>query len=162
MKIKDMAEISLLSALLLVLQIALNFLPNIELVTLFIILYTLLLGKKTLYIIYIFAVLEGIIYGFGIWWFMYLYVWTFLYFAVRYFKNNKNIIVWALLASFFGLSFGALCSIPYFLIGGMETGITWWIAGVPHDIVHGISNFVVVLVLFKPMFQVLQKQVNLD
>lgn len=162
MTIKDMAKISLLSALLLVLQIALNFLPNIELVTLFIILYTLLLGKKTLYIIYIFAALEGIIYGFGIWWFMYLYVWTFLYFAVRYFKNNKSIIVWALLASFFGLSFGALCSIPYFLFGGMETGITWWIAGVPHDIIHGISNFIIVLVLFKPMFQVLQKQINLD
>ncbi len=162
MRIKDMAEISLLSTLLLILQIALNFLPNIELVTLSIMLYSLLLGKKTLYIIYIFAALEGIIYGFGIWWFMYLYVWTLLYFGVRFFRNNKNIIVWALMASFFGLSFGALCSIPYFLIGGIETGITWWIAGVPHDIVHGISNFIMVLVLFKPMFQILQKQINLN
>ena len=34
--------------------------------------------KKTLYIIYIFALLEGLIYGFGIWWIMYLYAWPML------------------------------------------------------------------------------------
>ncbi len=43
-----------------------------ECVTLLFILYTLYFRKRTLYIIYAFALLEGMVYGFGLWWFMYL------------------------------------------------------------------------------------------
>ena len=28
---------------------------------------------------------------------------------------------------------------------------TWWIAGIPYDILHGISNFAACLVLYKPL-----------
>jgi len=76
MKIKDIAIIAMLSAILITVQVTLGFLPNVELVSVLIILYTLVFGRKSLAIIYVFVTVEGFIYGFGLWWFNYLYVWT--------------------------------------------------------------------------------------
>jgi len=157
MKTRDLVVIAMMSAILFVVQVALSFIPNIELVTLLIIIYTLVIGRKTLFAIYVFALLEGLFYGFGIWWIMYLYVWTILYFVVRAFKTQKGVLGWSLIGGFFGLLFGTLCSIPYFFIGGIGAGIAWWVAGLPYDILHGIGNFVVILCLFKPIYSVVTK-----
>ena len=146
-----------MAAILFVAQVALSFIPNIELVTLLIMIYTLVLGRKTIFAIYVFTFLEGLFYGFGVWWFTYLYVWTILYIIVRIFRKQENIVIWSLIGGAFGLSFGALCSIPYLIAGGIGAGITWWIAGLPYDILHGIGNFVVILVLFKPIRSVIEK-----
>lgn len=63
-----------LTAVVFAAQVVMGFLPNIELVTLLFILYTLVLGKKVFLIIYVFVFLEGFFYGFGLWWINYLYV----------------------------------------------------------------------------------------
>ena len=157
MKIKDIALIGMMSALLLILQIALSFLPNIELVSLFIILYTLIFGRKTLFIIYVFVILEGLVYGIGLWWFNYLYLWLVLYFIVRIFHKINSTFLWALISGVYGLGFGALCSIPYFITGGFPSGLAYWVAGIPYDIMHGLGNFAVALILFKPLYYILNK-----
>ena len=155
--IRDIVICGMFSALLLVLQVALAILPNIELVSLFVIVYTLVFKRKTLVIIYTFALLEGLFYGFGIWWFMYLYVWTILYIIVCAFRKNDSSVFWAVTGGFFGLIYGALCSIPYLIAGGIGAGITWWIRGIPYDILHGVGNFIIILILFRPIYSVLYK-----
>lgn len=159
MKTKDIVICGLFAAILFVVQVALAFLPNIELVSLLVLIYTLVLGRKTLVIICTFAILEGIFYGFGIWWVMYLYVWTILYAVVRMMRKNKNIILWAAVNGIFGLLFGALCALPYAAAGGIGAGIAWWVSGIPFDILHGIGNFVVVILLFKPVHYVVKRLV---
>ena len=149
--VKELVLTALLSALLLTSQVALAVLPNIEVVSLLVILYTLFFKKKTLYIIYIFAILEGLVYGFGTWWFMYLWGITTL------FKEEKNPVIWAFISGFFGLLFGTLCSVPYFIIGGVNMGLSWIAAGLMADVIHGVGNFVVTLVLFKPLYTAFQK-----
>ena len=72
---KRLAADGLLTAVLFVLQVALSYLPNIELVSLSVILYTLVLGKRVIPILLAFSLLEGLLYGFGIWWISYLYIW---------------------------------------------------------------------------------------
>lgn len=52
---KEIALMGILSALLIIGQVALGFLPNIEVVTLLVIAYTLVFGKKVFFIIYIFV-----------------------------------------------------------------------------------------------------------
>ena len=155
--VKELVLTALLSALLLTSQVALAVLPNIEVVSLLFILYTLFFKKKTLYIIYIFAILEGLVYGFGTWWFMYLYVWTILWGITTLFKEEKNPVIWAFISGFFGLLFGTLCSVPYFIIGGVNMGLSWIAAGLMADVIHGVGNFVVTLVLFKPLYTAFQK-----
>ena len=54
-------------------KLALAALPNIELVSFWIILFTLSMGYRTLYAVYAFVLLEGILYGVHFWWVAYLY-----------------------------------------------------------------------------------------
>ncbi|NLZ80593.1 MAG: hypothetical protein GX913_02115 [Clostridiales bacterium] len=156
MKTKDIALIGFLSAILFVSQLALAFLPNIEVVSLLVIIYTLVFKRKVFFIIYVFAILEGIFYGFGTWWIMYLYVWTILALFTLWFQKNKSHVFWSLISALYGLSFGALCAIPYFFIGGWSMGAAFWVSGIPFDIIHCIGNFAVTLILFKPTLAILR------
>ena len=98
------------------------------------------------------ALLEGITYGFGIWWFMYLYVWTILWAIVMLLgRQPRSSLFWAIIAAFFGLFFGLLCSFPYLVTGGIAMAFSWWITGIPFDISHCVFNFLIVLVLFRPL-----------
>jgi energy-coupling factor transport system substrate-specific component len=157
MRIKDIVIIGMMSAIMIAVQVVLGFLPNIELVSLLIILYTLIFGRRTVYIIYVFVVVEGIIYGFGLWWFNYLYVWTVLFLIVLLLRKARSPFLWAAVSGSFGLGFGALCSIPYFITGGIPSGFAYWTSGIPFDIIHGIGNFAVALVLFHPLYFILSK-----
>jgi energy-coupling factor transport system substrate-specific component len=165
MSIKDISLIGMFGAILVASQVALSFLPNVELVTLLIIIFTLILKKKTLYVIGIFIIIEGMIFGFGLWWINYLYIWFVLYLIVRIFHKEKSPIIYSLIAGFYGLFYGALCAIPYFFMGlsggtigsGLQFAFSYWISGIPFDIVHGISNFFVTLILFKPLYYIVNR-----
>jgi energy-coupling factor transport system substrate-specific component len=152
LRIKDIALIGMMSAALITAQVALSFLPNVELVTALIIIFTLIFGRKTLYIIYLFVFAEGFIYGFGMWWINYLYVWAFLYFVVRLLRKCHSLFLWVAVSSIFGFSFGALCSIPYFFMGSLPSVAAYWIAGIPYDLIHGFSNLGIALVIFIPVY----------
>ena len=110
---KTIAVLAVCTALVFALQVALAAIPNGECVTLLFILYTLYFRKRTLYIIYAFALLEGMVYGFGLWWFMYLYVWTILWAAVTLLgrRRPRPALFWAVTAAFFGLCYGLLLSL---------------------------------------------------
>ena len=84
-------------------KFALSFLPNVELVTLLIMLYTLYFGRKIIYVIPVFVLIEGIVWGFGIWWIMYLYLWPLLALITYLFRKTESVIFWAVLAGVFGL-----------------------------------------------------------
>ncbi len=163
MTLKDIPLIGMLSAVLMVVQVVLAFMPNVELVSLLIIIFTLVLKKKVIYVISIFIFLQGLMYGFGLWWINYLYIWFILALIAYVFRKETASIVWALISGFFGLAFGALCSVPYFFIGlsggtlesGLNMAIAYIISGIPFDLIHGISNFIVALVLFKPLYKLI-------
>jgi len=145
----------MMSAILIAVQVTLGFLPNIELVSLLIILFTLIFGLKAVYIIYVFVIMEGFLYGFGPWWINYLYVWTVLFIAVMIFQKKRSPFFWAAVSGAYGLSFGALCSIPYFFVGGIPMGFAYWVSGIPFDITHGIFNFILAFILFRPLYLLL-------
>ena len=155
--LKDITVTAIASAVLIAVQVSLSLIPNVELVTLLVILYTLYLGKKTLFVIYIFAVVQGFIYGFHIWWLTYLYVWTLLYFVVQAVKTGRSVLFWSAAAAVYGLFFGVLTSVPYFLTLGTIGGIAHILAGIPFDLVHCAGNFFTVLVLFPPLDAVFKK-----
>jgi energy-coupling factor transport system substrate-specific component len=157
MRIRDIVIIGMMGAILIAVQVGLRFLPNIELVSLLLLLSTLVIGKNTVYIIYVFTLLEGLLYGFGLWWMNYLYVWTILFIIVMIFRKNKSPLFWAVVNGAFGLSFGALCSIPYFFMGGLSSGFAYWVSGIPFDLIHCVANFIITLVLFQPLYLVLVK-----
>lgn len=160
-KTGEIIILSYMSVILVGVQYVLSFLPNIELVSLLVIIFTLVYRRKVLYTIYVFTFLQGLIYGFSIWWVTYLYVWTILAGITYLFRNIETSLGWALISGFYGLAFGALCEIPWLFTVGFRVAFTAWVAGIPFDLVHGISNFLIALVLFNPLYKLLIKLENM-
>lgn len=149
--LKDIILSGLLGALLLTVQVVLAPLPNVEMVSLLVALYALEFPRQTPGALAVFVLLEGLIYGFGLWWVMYLYVWPLLAVICRLFRKTDSVLFWAAVLGVFGLMFGALCAIPYAIAGGFAAGIAYWVSGVPFDLLHCGGNTALALVLFKPL-----------
>lgn len=145
----------ILTALLFMGQVVLSFLPNIEIVSLLILSYTLFLRRKVFFVIYSFVFLEGLLYGFGIWWFSYLYVWSIFACIVMFLHKNTSVLLWSIVSGFFGLSFGLLCTLPYLVAGGPAAAFSYWVSGLLFDIFHCTGNFVLCLLLFRPLHALL-------
>lgn len=149
--IKKITTLALMVAILVISQVSLSFLPNIEIVNLLIMVYTQIFGGKVFHIIYAFVILEGILYGVGIWWISYLYIWSILDIITMLLEKNKHTVLWAIIASIYSLFYGFFCGIPYIFIGGMSILVSYWISGIPFDIIHCVSNFISVFILFNPI-----------
>lgn len=147
---------ALLAAVMVVLQVAMSFLPNIEPVSLLILVYALVFGRDVFYIVVTFILMEGLVFGLGLWWAGYLYVWPLWAEAVLLLNRGKEKepLVWAAASGAFGLSFGALFALPY-LAGGPWAALSYWIAGIPFDLVHCAGNFFLALTLERPLCRAL-------
>lgn len=147
---------ALLAAMMTVLQLAMAPLPNIEPVTLLVLVYTLVFGRDVFYIIFTFVLLEGLVHGFHLWWVSYLYIWPLLALAVLLIgrRRERPPLVWAVVSGTFGLSFGALDALPY-LAGGTAAAFSRWVSGIPFDLIHCGGNFFLALVLVRPLLQTL-------
>ena len=71
--VRDVAYIGIMIATLEAAKLSLSFIPNVELVTFLLILYTLAFGKKVLYAAFAFVGVECLIWGMGIWVIMLLF-----------------------------------------------------------------------------------------
>ncbi|MBS4535469.1 hypothetical protein GOQ29_07525 [Clostridium sp. D2Q-14] len=160
MKAKDIALIGILSATITAGKLALSFVPNVEIVTLLFILYSIIFGtKRTILVSIIFSTTEILLYGFNTWLLVYYFIWPGLTIVASIIgKKVKSEYGFAFLAGIFGLSYGFIFAISESFFYGIGYGITYWVSGLPFDIIHGFSNFIMVLLLFKPLENVLSKQ----
>ena len=154
---KQLAQLAIIAALMVAGKEALSFIPNVHPVMLLITITTIVYGWKALLPVICFDLVEIIIYGFGLWTIMYLYIWPLAVLLVMIFREEQSRLFWAIIAGGFGLIFGALCSIPYIFTSGINAAIAYWIAGIPYDLIHGVSNFVIIFFLLNPMCNLLKK-----
>lgn len=130
-------------------------LPNIEPVSLLVMLFAVTFGKRAVYPIYVYVMMEYIMFGFNLWSVNYLYIWLILAIASWLLRWMTNPIGWALVSGIFGLLFGLLCAPVYIFTGGLGFAVSWWISGIPFDVAHCIGNFAIALVLFVPLRHVM-------
>ena len=155
--ILEMVLFGMLAGLTFALQVVMGPLPNIEPVSLLVMLFAVTFGWKCLYPVYIFVVMEILYYGINVWNIYYLYVWTILAVAAVLMRKVESPIVWALLSAVFGLLFGALCGIVDIFIGGFGYAVAKWASGLLFDVTHCVGNFVIALVLFQPLRKLMGK-----
>ena len=148
--VREIVSLGLLGAIMFVGQVAIAAIPNVEIVTLLVIVCAMVYGLKSLFAVFVFVLLEGLLYGINTWWISYLYVWPVLALIVLPFRKMNGYVLFSIIAAIHGLCFGALCTIPYFFIGGPTLAFTYWVAGIPWDVIHGVSNFIIVFSLLKP------------
>ena len=158
--LRQIALFGVLGALTFGLKVAMSLLPNIEPVSLCVMLYAAVFGKKWVYPVYLYVGLEILFYGLGIWNLNYLYTWAVLAMAAGMLKDMRGSFGWAMLSGVCGLAFGALCGIVDVFIGGFGYAAAKWVTGIPFDISHCLGNFVMALVLFQPLRKLMEKLYN--
>lgn len=158
MSVQKLTRIALLSAILYVSKLALDFLPNVELVSLLVILYTLVFGKETFMIVTVFNLFQMIQWGIGTWTVSYFYVWPFLCLVTLLLKKliKEEFVIWSMVSGVFGLIFGSLFAVLYLFIDPAYA-LSYWIAGLPWDVWHAVWNFILMIILGKPLYMVLNK-----
>lgn len=163
--IREIAVFGMLGALMYASKMLMEVLPNIHLLGVFTIAFTVVYRKKALYPIYIYVLLNGIFSGFATWWIPYLYVWTVLWGVTmllpKKMPQKVQPIVYMIVNACHGFSFGILYAPAQALLYGLSfKGMLAWIAsGFPFDITHGISNFICGA-LIVPIVHVLRRLEN--
>ena len=155
--VRELALFSVLGALTFAAKYVMAMLPNIEPVSLMVMLFAVTFGKKCLYPVYLYVAMEILFFGLGLWNVNYLYVWAVLAVTAYLLRRMEWRLGWAMVSGAFGLLFGALCGIVDIFIGGLPYAITKWISGIPFDIMHCAGNFVIALLLFDPMRKLMEK-----
>lgn len=146
-----------MAALMVAAKFAMDALPNIELISLLLIAYTLELPRLALPAVYTYVCLYGLIWGFGVWWFPQLYIWLVLYEVIRVLKKADSVLLFSVASALFGLSYGALYALSYGLANGAAAGIAWWVSGIPFDLLHCGGNFICALLLLGPLRKALSR-----
>jgi len=147
LKIREMAVFAMLGAIMSASKIAMEALPNIHLIGVFVIALTVVYRSKALYPIYVFVFLFGLYYGFALWWLPYLYVWAVLWGVVMLLPEELpqklRPILYMTLCGLHGLLYGVLYAPTQALLYGLnlKSTLAWIAAGLPFDVIHGISNF---------------------
>ena len=158
---REICVLALMAALIFGTKVALAGIPNVNLNSVLIILTVVFFGWKALYTVYIYVLLEGLIFGFSVWWVGYLYVWAILVVVAMLLRKNDSALLWAVVAGVYGLVFGLLMYLEWFAInGGWEGYFAMWVAGIPYDLTHCVSNFVLTLVLYRPLYRVMDAILN--
>ena len=155
--VREIVLFGMQGALIFAAKYVMAFLPNIEPVSLMVMLCAVVFGRKAAYPIALYVLMEVLFYGLGLWNINYLYIWAILAIAAGQMRQTRSPLPWAILSGTFGLLFGALCAPVDVVIGGFGYAIAKWVSGIPFDIAHCIGNFAIALVMFVPMRNLLEK-----
>ena len=161
-KLKDIVILALLSALMCIGDFALEWLPNVHLVGVFIVVTTIVYRGYALLPIYVYIIIQGIVGGFGPWWIAYLYVWAVLWGGIMLIPRKASpkirYVLYVVVCSLHGFLFGVLFAPTQAAMFGLDFkgALTWIAAGIYFDILHGVGNLVLGALLIYPMVKILQ------
>ncbi len=164
-KIKEMCVFAMLATLMFASKLIMEALPNVHLLGMLTMAYTVAFRKKALIPLYLYIVINGIYAGFAAWWIPYLYVWTVLWGLTMLIPKNISkkaaCIVYPALCCIHGFAFGIIYAPGQALMYGfnLQQTIAWIGMGFPFDIIHGVSNLFTGLLIL-PLSELLKRLTN--
>ena len=163
--VREMCIFAMLGSVMFASKVIMEALPNIHLLGMLTVTYTLVYRKKALIPIYLYVVLNGLFAGFNFWWLPYTYIWTILWGVVMLLPRNMprkvQFILYPLICAIHGFAFGILYSPAQALMFGLtfKQTVAWVISGIPFDLIHGFSNLVVGFLIL-PLSELLTRLSN--
>ena len=146
-------------------KIVMETLPNIHLLGMLTMAYTLAFRKKALIPIYVYIILNGLYSGFSLWWVPYLYIWTILWGITMLLPKKMPravaCVIYPIICGIHGFAFGALYAPAQALMFGfdLKQTLAWIAAGIPFDVIHGVGNLAAGLLIF-PLSKLLTRLYN--
>ena len=120
----ELVLFAMLGMVMYVSKMVMEFLPNIHLLGMLTMVYTLVFRVKALIPIYIYIMVNGLFAGFASWWIPYLYIWTVLWGVTMLLPRNmpRKVACWVypLVCGLHGLSFGILYAPAQALMYGLS------------------------------------------
>lgn len=159
---QELAIFAVLGALMYCSKIIMEWAPNIHLLGMFTMTYTLVYRAKGLIPIYVYVFLNGLFSGFAVWWIPYLYLWAVLWGITMLLPKKMPLkiaaFVYPIVCGLHGLAFGTLYAPAQALLFGynFKQMLAWIASGFPFDVVHGVSN-VCAGVLVLPLSRLLRR-----
>ena len=141
-----MAVFAMLGTVMFCSKIIMETLPNIHLLGMLTMAYTVAFRKKALIPIYLYVILNGLYAGFNVWWVPYLYIWTVLWAVTmllpRRMPKGVKCVVYPIVCCLHGLTFGILYAPAQALLFKMsfQATVAWIASGFVFDLLHGIGN----------------------
>ncbi|AXK50769.1 cob(I)yrinic acid a,c-diamide adenosyltransferase [Spiroplasma alleghenense] len=138
---------------------ALALVPNIELVS-FLLSFAALVFPilMVLGIITVFTFIEVFIYSYGVaqWMLLYLIAWPILVLLTLLFRPaiKRHWFIFVIINAIFGLCFGLIDAVLNYFVWfqfNLPVTIAYYLRGITFDIIHGSGNFVVAIILYKPV-----------
>lgn len=158
---RELVIFGMLGALMYASKVIMEAAPNIHLLGVFTIAFTVVYRQKALYPIYTYVFLNGLFSGFSAWWIPYLYLWTVLWgitmLLPKKMPEKIKPVVYMVVNACHGFLYGTLYAPAQAIMFGLsfDAMVAWIIAGFPFDFVHGVSNFFCGL-LIVPVIRVLK------
>lgn len=164
LKLKDIVLLSLMGALMCVGDFAMEWLPNVHFVGVFIVVTTVVYRKYALLSIFVYWIVSGFVEGISLWWIPKIYIWSLLWVGIMLIPKSlsekvKNVLYVAVCTLHGFLSFGVLYAPAQALITGLDFKgtIAWIIAGLPFDVTQCIGNLILGTLLIYPMVKILKQ-----
>ncbi len=146
-------------------KVLMEFLPNIHLLGMFIMVFTVVFRAKALIPLYIYVFINGVFAGFDVWWIPYLYIWTILWGVTMILPKSMPrkvaYVVYPIICSLHGLFFGALYAPAQALLYGytFEQTLVWISMGLYFDLLHFVGDFCLGFLVL-PLSDLLKKLVS--
>ena len=145
-RLTELAVLAMLGTVMFVSKLLMSALPNIHIVAVLAVTYTLIFRVKALIPIYVYVFLELLDFGFTLWWIPNLYMWAIVWALAMLIPSKVSIPVAAVLSiiicGFHGFAYGTMWAPAQALLVGYDFKqmLTWIAFGIPYDLIHGISN----------------------
>lgn len=164
--LRELVLFSMFGALMFSSKLLMEALPNVHLLGMFTVTFTVVYRKKALFPIYVYVFLLGIYGGFGYWWIANLYVWTILWGVTMLLPKDLasrtkpvvSAIIYSVICGLHGLFYGIMCAPVEALVHGFdfEQTLAWIGYGFYFDVLHCIGNTVAALLVL-PLSRLLIK-----
>ena len=164
-RVRELVLFALLGSLMFCSKVIMEVLPNIHLLGMLTMTYTLVFRVKALKPIYVYVFLNGLYAGFSTWWIPYLYIWTILWGVTmllpKRMPKKLGYVIYPLVCGLHGIAFGALYAPAQALMFGLnfQQMLLWIAAGLPFDLLHGLGNLAAGLLVI-PLSDLLKKMIN--
>ena len=159
LKLREIIIFALLGVIMFISYLIMVGLPNIHLVGVFTIAFTVVYRRKALYPIFVFVLLSIVYGGFYMWPYFYLWVvlWGIVMLLPKKMPDAVAAVVYIIVCGLHGLLFGTLYAPAQALMFGLnfEQMLAWIVAGLPYDLIHMFGNLIAG-VLILPIVKILK------
>ena len=160
METRRLSLIAILSSLSFVGRMMFSFLPNVQPMTVIILIVVMYLGTYDGWLVAIISILISNLYlGMGVWTLAQIVSFSALILIAHICKKlNLSIRYYPIITLLMGFTYGFIISLVQAPFFGWASFFPYWISGLPYDLNHAVGNYLFFIILHPPLSMIIKSQ----